>query len=279
MSRLEKVRNRLARIRQHPWRMRPYRSREEHVVLGGSPRSGTTLLRRLLDRHPDLCCGPELGLFLPIRFRYEALAALSGIEGDELRRMVHASPSQGALVDAFGARYRELQGKRRWAEKTPQNIRHLSWIAERFPSARIIHVIRDGRDVVCSARDHGERRWVDGRWVWSHHPQPVASHARAWVRDTELGMRFRGNPGYLEVRYETLVADPETTLREICTFLGEPFDPAMLPDPTDDPGIPPDRGRPHVGSVGRWQRDLSAEDLAIVLGICGRRLRELGYLA
>jgi len=277
MSLPEKVRNRVARVRQHRWRMRPYRSREAHVVLGGSPRSGTTLLRRLLDGHASLCCGPEMGLFLPIRFRLEPLAALSGIDQEELRAMFVGSASQGALVDAFSARYRTLQGKARWAEKTPQNVRHFGWIAERFPEARLIHVIRDGRDVVCSAREHGERRWIDGRWVWSHHPRPTDWYARAWVADTAHGMRFRGHPGYLEVRYEDLATEPEATLRDICAFLDEPFDPDMIPDVPTGADAPPDRGRPNTSSIGRWERDLSAADLAVVEAICGERLRELGY--
>jgi hypothetical protein len=278
MSLPEKVRNRVARVRQHRWRMRAYRSTEAHVVLGGSPRSGTTLLRRLLDRHASLCCGPEMSLFLPTRFRLEPLAALSGIDPDELRKMLAGSRSQGELIDAFSARYRTLQGKSRWAEKTPHNVRHFAWIAERFPEARLIHVIRDGRDVVCSAREHGERRWIDGTWVWSLQPRPTDWYAHAWVADTQHGMRFRGHPGYLEVRYEDLATDPETTLRGICAFLGEPFDPAMIPDAPPGASAAPDQGRPNAGSIGRWQRDLTPADRAIVETICGPRLRELGYL-
>ena len=57
------------------------------------------------------------------------------------------------------------RGKPRWGEKTPLNVSHLDWILPRFPDARFVHVIRDGRDAVCSMRTHGTRRLVEGRWV------------------------------------------------------------------------------------------------------------------
>ncbi|CAN5740622.1 sulfotransferase [soil metagenome] len=296
MTILDKVRNRTARVRQHRWRMRPYRSTERHIVIGGSPRSGTTLLRRILDQHPGLCCGPEMNLFIPFRFELEPLAVLSGIPRQELAAMFRASPSQGALIDAVGTRYRRLRGKPRWVEKTPRNVRHFGWVLERFPEARLIHVIRDGRDVACSSAEHPDRRWVAGRWVWQLHPRPVADHARAWVTDTSAGMRFRGDARYQEVRYEDLVARPEETLRELCAFIGEPFDAALLQRPGDRAeggarsadaggispgGAPapgsPDRGPVFTSSIGRWRRDLAGLELQEVLRICGSRLRELGY--
>ncbi len=254
---LDKLRNRTARVRQHRWRMRAYRSDEAHIVIGGSPRSGTTLLRRTLDRHPSICCGPEMALFLPVRFQLEPLAALSGIDAPTLGEMIRSSASQGAMVDAFSVRFRAVQQKDRWAEKTPRNVRHLAWIAERFPEARLVHVIRDGRDVVCSAREHPDRHWVNGRWVWVHHPRPIERYAHDWVRDTEHGLRFRGYSRYHELRYEDLVGRPEETLRTLCDFVGVTFNPKLLAADPDarTPGFAStaDAGRPTsmVTAAGR----------------------------
>lgn len=284
---LDKLRNRTARVRQHRWRMRPYRSPERHIVVGGSPRSGTTLFRRILDRHPSICCGPEMNLFIPARFQFEPLAALSEIPADELRAMFVTSASQGALIDAFATRYRSLRGKARWAEKTPLNVRHFGWILERFPEIRLVHVIRDGRDVVCSALEHPDRRWVNGRWVWEQTPRGLEDHAQTWVADTGFGMCFRGDPRYHELRYEDLAHEPERTLRDLCTFLDEPFDPALV-DAEPSAGASagraaatgagaPDRGPVFTSSIGRWERDLSARQLEAVLRICGDRLSQLGY--
>ena len=283
MRLLDRLRNRSARARQHRWRTRSYASTARHVVIGGSPRSGTTLLRRTFDRHPGLCCGPESSLFLPARVHVGQLAAGHGLPEGEVRALLSGSASQGAFVDAFAARYLALRGRPRWAEKTPLNIRHLAWILDRWPEARVIHVVRDGRDVVCSMREHPDRRWVDGRWVKELQPKPMEDHARRWVADTAAGLRYRGDPRYLEVRYEDLVETPEATLETVLTFLGEPWDPGLLavdPGVTAPPAVP---GRPDAAgaitttSMGRWQRDLSVEDQATVKQIAGMRLVELGY--
>lgn len=268
-------------MRQHRWRMRHYQSAERHIVVGGSPRSGTTLFRRILDRHPSICCGPEMSLYLPARFQFDPLAALSGIPAAELRTMFRASPSQAGMIDSFADRYRRVRDKPRWAEKTPRNVRHFGWIMERFPDARLVHMVRDGRDVVCSAAEHPDRRWVDGRWEWQLHPRQLEDHARAWVADTAAGMLLRGDPRYYELRYEDLVQRPEGSLRALCDFLGEPFVPELVdagqPGPPLAADVAPDRGPVFTSSIGRWRRDLPVAELEKVLRICGPRLKELGY--
>jgi hypothetical protein len=289
---VEKVLNRTARVRQHRWRMERYRSPEAHIVVGGSPRSGTTLFRRILDRHPAICCGPEMGLYIPTRFRFEPLAALSGLPAAELHEMFRDSTSQAAFIDSFAAHYRTLREKPRWAEKTPLNVRHFGWVRERFPEALLVHVIRDGRDVICSAAGHPDRRWVDGQWVWALQPRRLQDLARTWVADTSAGLRFRGEANYHELRYEDLVTRPEDTLRRLCDFLGEPFDARILEDEEGRPPVPDqslaaagvptpapsDRGPVFTHSIGRWRRDIPAEDLPEILRICGDRLAQLGYV-
>ena len=206
----------------------------------------------------------------------------------EITAMQAASTSQAAFIDAFAARYRELRGRPRWAEKTPLNVRHLDWIAARFPEARIIHVLRDGRDVVCSMREHPDRRWVAGGWVKVHRPQPIEAYAARWVRDTTAGMRMRGDPRYREVRYEDLVANPVETVSGLCEWLGESVDaawldgivngwPAVTGSAPDDTGKPDARGGITTTSVGRWQQDLAGADREAVRRIAGARLVELGY--
>ncbi len=290
MTLVDKVRNRVNRARQHRWRTRRYASTEPHIVIGGTPRSGTTLIRRTLDRHPAICCGPESSIFLPGAVRVGPVAW--GFEMDEtaLRAMLAASPSQGAFIDAFASRYRAARGRPRWAEKTPLNVRHIDWILERFPEARFIHVIRDGRDVVCSMRQHPDRRWVDGAWIKVHRPLSIDEYARRWVLDTEAGMAHRGDPRYLEVRYEDLVQDPAGVLGDLLRGLGETFDPAILVEPvagTEGAGASDGARQPgtqhHAGtaistrSMGRWRSDLTPEERALVQGIAGATLARLGY--
>jgi hypothetical protein len=256
--------------------------------MGGAPRSGTTLLRKMLERHPELCSGAETKLFVPAAFNLDWLATAYGLPRPELTEMLHASPSQGAFVDAFASRVRAAAGKARWAEKTPQNIRHLDWILERFPAASVIHIIRDGRDVVCSMRGHPDWRWVDGGWQKVVVPRPLEWYARRWLADTAAGTARRQDPRYVEVRYEDLVADPGLAMRDICAGIGIRVDPTWLAqvDARDGEASAADAARERrpdydgatsTVSVGRWRSDLDAEEQRLVTRICGDRLRELGY--
>jgi hypothetical protein len=284
---LKRVRNRVERLRQRRWRMAPYASGERHIVMGGAPRSGTTVLRKLFDRHPEICSGAETKLFVPAAYNLEWLAQSYDLPLTELTAMRDGAPSQAAFIDDFAARVRSAAGKARWAEKTPQNIRHLAWISERFPQASILHIIRDGRDVVCSMRQHPDWRWVDGQWQKVLVPRSVEWYARRWLADVAAGIAWRDDPRYVEVRYEDLVADPQAVLRAICDGIGAghdaewltgigPAEPAAGPD--DGQTKRPDyEGAVSAVSVGRWRADLSADEQAEVERLCGPQLRELGY--
>ncbi len=284
---LDRARNRVERLRQHRWRMAPYASGERHIVMGGAPRSGTTVLRKVFDRHPEICSGPETKLFVPAAYNLEWLAHAYAIPLDELTGMRDGASSQAAFIDAFAARVRAAAGKARWAEKTPQNIRNLEWIVARFPQVSIVHIIRDGRDVVCSMRHHPDWRWIEGKWQKVLVPRSVESYARRWLADTAAGLAWRDDPRYVEVRYEDLVADPPAVLRSICDGIGAGHDAEWLVqvgrrEAAAEPGAgqtkrPDYEGAVSAISVGRWHTDLSPDELAEVERLCGPRLRELGY--
>ena len=105
-----RVRNRAKRLRQRRWRMAPYASGERHIIMGGAPRSGTTVLRKLFDRHPEICSGPETKLFVPAAYNLEWLARSYELPLAELTTMRDAAPSQAAFIDAFAARARHAAG-------------------------------------------------------------------------------------------------------------------------------------------------------------------------
>jgi hypothetical protein len=274
----ERVRNRAARVRQYRWRRRGYTSSERHIIIGGTPRSGTTLVRRILDRHPELCCGPETSILLPGGMRIDQVAAAYTWPAAELRTMMTSSVSQGAFVDAFAQRYRQQRERARWAEKTPLNVLCFDWVLERFPEARVVLVVRDGRDVVCSMRQHPDRRWVDGVAVAELRPQPVGSYMRRWVRDTEAGIAARGDPRYIEVRYEELVEDPERVMRGLLEALDEPWVPEIIVERTPSGGKRAHaNSRITTSSVGRWRHDLDAAERREVQAIGGELLSRLGY--
>jgi hypothetical protein len=280
VSLAERLQNRATRIRQYRWRNRPYTSPERHVIIGGSPRSGTTLVRRILDRHPGLCCGPETSILLPGGMRIDQVASAYRWPAHELRDLMAASPSQGAFVDAFARRYRQRRDRARWAEKTPLNVLSFAWVLDRFPEARLVHVVRDGRDVVCSMRQHPDRHWVDGVEVRELRAQSVEAYMHRWVRDTEAGIGMRGDPRYIEIRYEELVEDPERVMRDLLAALDEPWLAELLVERTPKGGRRAHaNSRITTASVGRWRQDLSADERARVQAVGGALLERLGYPA
>src|SRR2546428_34964 len=108
------------------WRRRNsrYVSTQSPVIVGGCQRSGTTLLRVILDSHPHIACGPEssllTGSFLPHK-----LAARFEMPLAEIRRLQAEASDHAEFVDKLLSRYAARHGKTRWAEKTPQNVRHV----------------------------------------------------------------------------------------------------------------------------------------------------------
>jgi protein-tyrosine sulfotransferase len=282
-SSLVRLRNRGRRLRQRGWRMADYRSEERHIVMGGAPRSGTTLLRRILDRHPDVRSGAETKLFVPAAFNLEWLAQAYLIPLADLEALLAASRSQGSFVDAFADRVKRDAGKSRWAEKTPMNIRNLDWIMPRWPEATIVHIIRDGRDVICSMRTHPDWHWSGGTWQKKLVPRSIGTYARRWLADTATGTAWRGDSRYVEIRYEDLVADPPGVLRSLCDGVGISADRAWLDAASarsnSAEGDRPDYdGAVSAASVGRWREDLTPAEQTEVSRLCGSRLRALGYI-
>jgi len=246
------------------------------IVIGGCGSSGTTLLRRMLDRHPAIFCGPESRLFTPRTGALADLAHRFGFPAAQVQGWHDESPTREEFIERFQAACLAMSGKTVWAEKTPENIREFPTLVQRFPRARLVHVIRDGRDVACSLRD---ARWLSLEKMTAGadrgSAEALEACVRYWVERVTFGRQLRGHPSYHELRYEDLVADPETTLRGLLAFAGLDFDPAML---AADQGDDARDGRPIFhASAGRWRSDLTAEEGAIVERIAGPLLADLGY--
>lgn len=288
----EHVSRRLAQRRRHQierqlrddgWYDPAARSGIDAVFVGGCGRSGTTVFKEVLNRHPRLACGPETSLFgLP--FNIDNMAAPWGIDRDELAAMQQDSPNLVGFAERFAARFLAETGKQRWVEKTPNNVRAIGPMLTWFPNCRFIHLIRDGRDVACSLRHHPKERVVDGRIVPVHSNNPVEKSATRWRDDTAGGLAYRSHPRVLEVRYEALVSRPAETFTRVCEFIGERFDPAIL-DPSDAAPERPGQNMNNPGagsgitpkSVGRWKKDLSAEERRRFFDTAGELLIALGY--
>ncbi len=207
----------------------------------GVGRSGTTLLRMMLDAHPDLAMPPETH-FVPQfiqasgRLRFNPKVAMKAIRDDTHRRWNDFGLGEDELLAAMGALdpfntadalrafyllYAERHGKARWGDKTPDYVRKMKKIQNTLPEARYIHVIRDGRDAGLSQNARIAKRGKD--------PIPGRELARRWrKRIVKSRIDAEEIQGYLEVRYEDLISDTESVLRRVCDHVELDYDPAML---------------------------------------------------
>ncbi|MGB2850352.1 MAG: sulfotransferase [Solirubrobacterales bacterium] len=278
----------------------------------GVNRSGTTLLRLMLDSHPGLTIPPETH-FVPemIRLarrenmtRKRLLRAATdhprwgdfGLDEDVLlARLQEVKPLNPAdAIRVFYDLYAEKEGKPRWGDKTPRYMRAMPRIERALPEARFIHLIRDGRDVALSQAE----RAIDGE------VPSITEVAERWRRRIETARVHSADlNNYLEIRYEDLVGNPEGTLRRICEFLELPYDAEMLdfhqraadrltemdrdlgtgengPVRTGDErlaGHAMTSNPPSTDRCGRWREEMSAADEAEFERVAGALLEDLGY--
>ena len=248
------------------------------IFIGGHHRSGTSLMRVMLNRHPRIACGPEGKLLKRTSFRelhgdlesrwLPRMATKYGIGAAELD---HA---MAAFIDNFFTRYQLRQGKQRWAEKTPGNIFHIDYLFRLFPRAQFLHMLRDPRDVYCSVV---EKMRADPEF----ESLTAEQTADRWVAAIDCGRLWRGHSDrYLEVRYEDLVREPASRMATVLQFLGEPWDAGVL-DPTNDAQRASASSNTHrpifATSIGRWRRELASTDLQQIEAIAGADMAELGY--
>lgn len=262
----------------------------------GSPRSGTTLLRFMLSSHTRLFVPDETG-FLPF-LRTDPDARLTRVEVravlDRIGRLnrfwaglVHdvdafydalPEPRLRAVLDALYRIRIAAYEAARWGDKTPLYVRYVADIDRLFPDARFIHVVRDGRDATLSALEKwgAEKRYLDAYYLLKNWERNVRSGQAAGARV--------GDARYCEVRYEALVTRTEATLRQVCAFLAEDFEPGML-DQTRlaaavGGGIDrhEEAQRPVTDAhVGRWRAEMSSFQQRLADHVAGDALEALGY--
>lgn len=225
------------------------------IVIGGCARSGTTLMRRMLDGHPEICCGFESTVFLDWPLDAAKLAFYTKFYSeDETAKWFANSTNRVELIGHLRAADLSRTGKRIWAEKTTWNVSRLDFIWTHFPEARFVHMIRDGRDVVCSMSKF-PRFWFS--------PEKAAER---WVEQVNFGRSHANDPRLVEVHYEDLAQSPEETMKKLLNALNVEWSSSVL-----------EVTAVHTSSVGRWRKDLSTDELTVVEPIVRSVLSELGY--
>lgn len=267
------------------WVNTPYVSQDNPVILAGCDRSGTTLVRAVMDSHRNLAIGPEAWLFA-YKPQPRFLAREYDVPEDTVRAWMAEAEGLAPFIERFFNHYRERMGKGRWGEKSPSNVRHIGYILEHFPKARIIHVIRDPRDTVCSLREFPKRIRVGDEYVPNEINRPIGECVRWWKRAVNHGLQWRGHPNYIELRYEDLVEDAESALRPVIAHIGEEWDDALLNHSAvqkNHPLIKTEiinhevRDTINRAAMKRWEKDLTPREIAYVERETAELRRQLNY--
>ncbi|MBN2147362.1 MAG: sulfotransferase [Anaerolineales bacterium] len=268
------------------------------IFIIGVHRSGTTLLRYMLNSHPRIYIPPESD-FIPRFFLHRTYTTLTQSQLTRLLAIIFgkyrfvkewqgappapqsflpAFTTPAAFLDRLYTLYAEQNAALRWGDKTPIYSSYVPLLDALFPTAQFIHLIRDGRDAALSMID---------KWGAKDFHIDIYFAARNWLRRTNQaraeGSRL-GPQRYYELKYEDLVANPQKELLSICAFLGENYTPEMasphhLGQQRIEAGSFHDAVRhpPSTQRVARWQSEMFLADQRLFQHIAGGLLSQLGY--
>jgi Sulfotransferase family len=199
------------------------------IFVVGCQRSGTSLLRRVLDSHSNIACPPESHFVLPLLEALKDDRSMWGLTGMGYTNRA-IKDSLARLISGFFIGYAAAQGKRRWADKTPRYVDCLFELHDLFPGACFLVVIRNGLDVAFSLADaHRHYPAIDAHVAKADGNVAVGA-GRFWAEQNhKIQMFVRERPDACHVlRYEELTTNPATVLRAAFSFLGEPWEPEVI---------------------------------------------------
>ena len=262
------------------------------IFIGGVSRSGKTLMRWILSSHPRIAISRRTEMWPSFHGRFGDLASTKNLERcldtmldrkqiaalapdvDRLRRdFRHGATTYARLFALIHEQYAERSGKPRWGDQTGSIERYADQLMAAYPGARVIQMIRDPRDRYAALLGRGRKL-----------PGALGRATADWLGSVGLAdrNRLRYPDACTFVRYESLVGSPEETMRRVCTFVGEAFEPAMLQmrgvrrydaeRATSRDGIPIS-----TTHVGRYRDLLSRRDLAFIQAVAGRSMLALDY--
>lgn len=249
----------------------------------GCFRSGTSLLRRILDSHPRIACPPESKFVLPLTQVLRDPSSLRGLDSMGFER-ADVAASLGRTASSFFASYAAAQGKARWADKTPDYVEVLPELDELFgPLTRYVLLYRNGMDVAYSLADPNRNFPAIVPFAESAGGSMPVGAARFWVDQNEKIEAFRRvHPERCHaITYERITEDPPAALQPMFAFLEEAWDDRVL----DYQSFPHHRGieDPDVrrrrtiernsGNYRAWPDDVQRE----VREACEPMLSALGY--
>lgn len=273
------------------------------IFVVGAPRSGTTLLQRMLRSHPRISSPTgESHFFIPLlrdNIQYGDLSQIENVralleqmherwaefldtdfhgvrfEVDSMANAIHARGAKrlSEVLDALFRINAEGEGKARWLDKTPYYIHHIPTLLATYPDAQFVHIIRDGRDTALSMLE----RAADIR-VFN-----IAAGAKLWRRYVEAGRssgRQLAPHQYLELRYEDMLADPVGIVQRLCEFLGEKYSDKIIDfEKSTDPKTKTPLLKQGLQESNRekWRASMRPRQIKTFESIAGDTLLDCGY--
>ena len=250
------------------------------VFIGCFPRSGSTLLRAILQSHPDIAASQsEVNLFQDIRTtsrktKMNIVDAFS--PSDDVVAAADASRDLVAIADLVLGEFLTREGARIVLVKQPKHIFFVRELFSSFPNAKFIHIVRDGRDATMSQRFY---LLPEGRTEW-----PYEWCCRQWNVCINRGKLWRGDPRYVETRYEDLLQDSTTVANKLFEFVGvSPLPPNQLEnfhehfDKSKHPRHHDVANKIDPGRVNKWIDRMTDADREVFARIAGANNADLGY--
>lgn len=252
------------------------------IIIGGCYRSGTTLLRRILDSHSNIHCPPEVKFFRDLygyylnddlkNLRFFSTARQMGLETKELLIIFGKSFIKCHELAA------KKSGKIRWADKNPENLLYLDeWMKLMDGKFNFILIVRNPLDTIASMKEMKFPKTL---------PSNFEEQVELYKKYTVAGIKFAQSHEAMSciVRYEDLVTEPEKVVKDINIFIGEKYEDSMLTAFNDslrkkgieDPKILLTKSI-HSTSIGRWKNDLSNSEIDYISKRCKKIFKKFNY--
>lgn len=283
------------------------------VFIIGTPRSGTTLMAKILGRHSRLFMPGETHFMDDIYSHRKELGAIgenttklkiaeklfdhyeryyeledqkriSGMfkNPSELAGIFSEATSYGDAFDRFMKVQMRALGKSRWGNNAPRDLFNITDIISIFPSSKFIVCVRDIRGFLLSYKS----KWkiVEGEQYVSrmkrlYHPVVTSLLWKSSMKQVNSLDQLIETSDFNIVHYENLVSDPENTVRKICIGIGEQYEPSMIEVDTHNSSTGSDDAGIFSTSIDRWKTRLSQEEIQIGQSIGLPELEKLGYQA
>ncbi|MDH5570289.1 MAG: sulfotransferase [Gammaproteobacteria bacterium] len=268
------------------------------IFIVGNPRSGTTLLAVLIDRHSDISIPPETHYY--DQFIHEFRMKLNNLSKGQMVRYALENErikdlnldyhevleiftkyerSKANLLRSILECYAEKRNKKIFGEKTPMHLRFVNEIMSDFPAAKIICIIRDGRDSILST--------LNAPWGMAEVPRRLEKLCVKWRENAKKSLKYLNKypNNFTLLKYEDLLLNPENELKKLCVFIGVKYEQRLL-DQNIQSDVVPEwetdwKGNSYKGidasRIEAWRKTSDNNKIWIMNSMMGNTLKKHGY--